>query len=101
MPAATFSPSVIAIDNYRLDVCSLLNKWRGQETSLVSDIETSLPLFKRQFHHKSEVNRMNDSFQQITINPSLPCVYHDCDGQATTAIAYAVSEREWRMVPTC
>lgn len=44
---------------------------------------------------------MNEGFQQITIHPPLPCVYHDCDGQATTAIAYAVSEREWRMVPTC
>jgi len=44
---------------------------------------------------------MNDGFQQITIHPPLPCVYHDCDGQATTAIAYAVSEHEWRIVPTC
>lgn len=44
---------------------------------------------------------MNEGFQQITVHPPLPCVYHGCDGQATTAIAYAVSEREWRMVPTC
>ena len=44
---------------------------------------------------------MNESFRQIKIDPPLPCVYHDCDGQATVAIAYAVSEREWRMVPTC
>ena len=43
----------------------------------------------------------NETFQQITIHPPLPCVYHDCDGQATVAIAYAVSENEWRMVPTC
>ncbi len=40
-------------------------------------------------------------FREITIHPSLPCVYHDCDGQATVAIAYEVSEHEWRMVPTC
>lgn len=40
-------------------------------------------------------------FQEITIHPPLPCVYHDCDGQATVAIAYEVSEHEWRMVPTC
>ena len=44
---------------------------------------------------------MNNSFRQITIHPSLPCVYHDCDGEATVAIVYEVSEREWRMVPTC
>ena len=44
---------------------------------------------------------MNKSFRQITIHPSLPCVYHGCDGQATVAIAYEVSEHEWRMVPTC
>lgn len=44
---------------------------------------------------------MNEGFRQITIHPSLPCVYNDCDGQATIAIAYAVSEHEWRMVPTC
>ena len=44
---------------------------------------------------------MNENFRQITIHPALPCVYHDCDGQATVAIAYEVSEREWRMVPTC
>lgn len=44
---------------------------------------------------------MNESFKQITIHPSLPCVYHNCDGEATVAIAYEVSEREWRMVPTC
>jgi len=44
---------------------------------------------------------MNESFRQITIHPALPCVYHGCDGQATVAIAYEVSEREWRMVPTC
>ncbi len=43
----------------------------------------------------------NETFQQITIHPPLPCVYHDCDEQATVAIAYAVSENEWRMVPTC
>jgi len=43
----------------------------------------------------------NETFQQITIHPPLPCVYHNCDGQATVAIAYAVSENEWRMVPTC
>ncbi|GAC1389705.1 MAG: hypothetical protein NVSMB38_04710 [Ktedonobacteraceae bacterium] len=40
-------------------------------------------------------------FRQITIHPSLPCVYHGCDEQATVAITYEVSEREWRMVPTC
>jgi hypothetical protein len=44
---------------------------------------------------------MNNSFRQITIHPALPCVYHGCDGQATVAIAYEVSEHEWRMVPTC
>ncbi|HEX6482515.1 MAG TPA: hypothetical protein VF043_27035 [Ktedonobacteraceae bacterium] len=44
---------------------------------------------------------MNESFRQITIHPPLPCVYHGCDKQATFAIAYEVSEREWRMVPTC
>lgn len=44
---------------------------------------------------------MNQSFRQITIHPPLPCVYHDCDREATVAIAYEVSEREWRMVPTC
>jgi hypothetical protein len=44
---------------------------------------------------------MHDGFRQITIDPSLPCVYHDCDRPATTAIAYEVSEHEWRMVPTC
>ena len=44
---------------------------------------------------------MNDSFRQITLTPALPCVYHGCDGQATVAIVYEVSEREWRMVPTC
>jgi hypothetical protein len=44
---------------------------------------------------------MNDSYKQITIDPPLPCVYHDCDRQATVAIAYEVSEREWRIVPTC
>ena len=44
---------------------------------------------------------MNVNFRQITIHPPLPCVYHDCDGQATVAIAYEVSEHEWRMVPTC
>ena len=43
---------------------------------------------------------MKDGFRQITIDPPLPCVYHDCDGQAV-AIAYEVSEREWRIVPTC
>jgi len=43
----------------------------------------------------------NASFQQITLHPPLPCVYHGCDGEATSAIAYEVSEREWRMVPTC
>jgi hypothetical protein len=43
----------------------------------------------------------NETFQQLTIHPPLPCVYHDCDGLATVAIAYAVSENEWRMVPTC
>jgi hypothetical protein len=40
-------------------------------------------------------------FQQITIHPPLPCVYHDCNEQATVAITYEVSQREWRMVPTC
>lgn len=44
---------------------------------------------------------MNESFRQITIDPPLPCVYHGCDKQATFAIVYEVSEREWRMVPTC
>jgi hypothetical protein len=44
---------------------------------------------------------MNEGFRQITIHPPLPCVYHDCDKQATVAIVYEVSEREWRMVPTC
>jgi hypothetical protein len=44
---------------------------------------------------------MNETFKQITFQPALPCVYHDCHEQATTAIAYAVSEREWRIVPTC
>lgn len=44
---------------------------------------------------------MNESFRQITIHPALPCVYHGCDGQATVAIVYEVSEHEWRMVPTC
>ena len=44
---------------------------------------------------------MNESFRQITIHPALPCVYHGCKGQATDAIVYEVSEREWRMVPTC
>ncbi len=44
---------------------------------------------------------MNDTFRQITIQPPLPCVYHDCHEPATHAIAYAVSEREWRIVPTC
>jgi len=44
---------------------------------------------------------MNQTFQEITIHPPLPCVYHDCDGLATSAIAYPVSEHEWRMVPTC
>ena len=44
---------------------------------------------------------MNETFREITIHPPLPCVYHDCDGQATVAIAYPVSEHEWRMVPTC
>jgi len=44
---------------------------------------------------------MHDGFRQITIDPSLPCVYHDCDRPATTAIAYEVSEHEWRMVPIC
>ena len=43
----------------------------------------------------------NETFQQITIHPPLPCVYHDCDEPATVAIAYAVPENEWRMVPTC
>lgn len=50
---------------------------------------------------ESEENRMTEGFRQITINPPLPCVYHGCDGKATTAIVYEVSEREWRMVPTC
>jgi hypothetical protein len=40
-------------------------------------------------------------FRQITIHPPLPCVYHGCDGQASVAITYEVSEREWRMVPMC
>ncbi len=40
-------------------------------------------------------------YRQITIYPPLPCVYYDCDDQATVAIAYEVSEHEWRMVPTC
>ena len=44
---------------------------------------------------------MHEGFRQITIDPSLPCVYHDCDRPAMTAIAYEVSEHEWRMVPTC
>ncbi len=44
---------------------------------------------------------MNNGFQVIKIQPSLPCVYHGCDEEATVAIAYAVSEREWRIVPTC
>jgi len=44
---------------------------------------------------------MNENFRQITIDPALPCVYHNCNEQATVAIAYAVSEREWRIVPTC
>ncbi len=44
---------------------------------------------------------MNDGFRQIKIDPPLPCVYHGCDKQATAAIVYEVSEREWRMVPTC
>ena len=44
---------------------------------------------------------MNDGFRQITIDPPLPCVYHGCDRQARVAIVYEVSEREWRMVPTC
>lgn len=44
---------------------------------------------------------MNEGFQQITIHPPLPCVYHGCGKQATVAIVYEVSEREWRMVPTC
>jgi len=44
---------------------------------------------------------MNDGFRQITIQPALPCVYHGCDGLATVAIVYEVSEHEWRMVPTC
>jgi len=44
---------------------------------------------------------MNESFRQITVHPALPCVYHGCDGQATVAIVYEVSEHEWRMVPTC
>ncbi len=41
---------------------------------------------------------MNESFRQITIHPALPCVYHGCKGQATDAIVYEVSEREWRNV---
>ncbi len=44
---------------------------------------------------------MTKGFRQITIEPSLPCVYHGCDGEAKVAIVYEVSEREWRMVPTC
>jgi hypothetical protein len=44
---------------------------------------------------------VNDTFKQISIQPALTCVYHDCNEPATTAIAYAVSEREWRIVPTC
>ncbi len=40
-------------------------------------------------------------FQQITIHPPLPCVYQNCNEQATVAITYEVSPREWRMVPTC
>jgi hypothetical protein len=44
---------------------------------------------------------MNDGFRQITIEPPLPCVYHGCDGEARVAIAYEVSENEWRIVPTC
>ncbi|HZU69617.1 MAG TPA: hypothetical protein VFA09_20255 [Ktedonobacteraceae bacterium] len=44
---------------------------------------------------------MNDGFRQIKIDPPLPCVYHGCDKQAGVAIVYEVSEREWRMVPTC
>ena len=44
---------------------------------------------------------MNESFRQITIQPALPCVYDDCDGQATVAIVYEASEREWRMIPVC
>jgi hypothetical protein len=44
---------------------------------------------------------MNDTYRQITFQPPLPCVYHGCHEQATTAIAYAVSESEWRIVPTC
>lgn len=44
---------------------------------------------------------MNDSFRQITLTPALPCVYHGCNGEAKVAIAYAVSEHEWRLVPTC
>ncbi|HTD19254.1 MAG TPA: hypothetical protein VK667_06955 [Ktedonobacteraceae bacterium] len=40
-------------------------------------------------------------FRQITIHPPLPCVYHGCDGQATVAITYEISEHEWRMIPTC
>ena len=44
---------------------------------------------------------MHESFQQITIHPPLPCVYHDCDGQATVAIAYAVSDYEFSMVANC
>jgi hypothetical protein len=44
---------------------------------------------------------MQDSYKQIKIDPPLPCVCHDCDRQAHFAIAYEVSEREWRIVPTC
>ena len=44
---------------------------------------------------------MNDTFKQITFQPPLPCVYPECHELATTAIAYPVSEREWRIVPTC
>ena len=44
---------------------------------------------------------MNENFRQLTFYPSLPCVYHNCNEKATTAIAYAVSEREWRIVTTC
>jgi hypothetical protein len=44
---------------------------------------------------------MTEGFRQIKIEPSLPCVYHGCDGEAKVAIVYEVSEREWRMVPTC
>jgi hypothetical protein len=52
-------------------------------------------------YHESEHIDMNETFKLITIQPPLPCVYHDCHEPATTAIAYAVSEREWRIVPTC